>query len=691
MKLQPKKINPLKLRVLPGRAYPLGSMVRNTGVRFAVVSRSAQQVWLVLFEHADDVRPALEIPFDSLRHRIGDVWSIYVEGLSAGALYAYRMQGPFSPEKGHRFDPSTYLLDPYARAIVGDMESAMAKCMVVDEKPDWVDDIRPRVPFSELVIYEAHVRGFTISESSHVEHGGTYLGVIEKIPYLKNLGVTAVELLPIQETGPVKLGRCSVQTRQELVNYWGYNPLCMFAPAARYATRGGTGEQLLEFRHMVSALHQAGIEVILDVVFNHTAEGNENGPTLSFRGIDNIIYYMLDERGHYRNFSGCGNTLNCNHPLVRDFILDCLRYWVAVMHVDGFRFDLASILGRDTKGRIVENAGLIERIAEDPVLRDAKLIAEAWDAGGAYQVGSFGDVRWAEWNGRYRDEVRRFWRGEEGVKGLFATRLAGSDDLYGMGRTPAHSINFITAHDGFTLRDLVTYTCKRNEANGEDNRDGQDENFSWNCGVEGETDDPAVNELRLRMQKNYLATLFLSLGTPMLLGGDEFGRTQQGNNNAYCQDHAISWHDWTLVEKNHELVRFCKEVIRFRRENRVFGRAEYFKGRPVVADGQPDLAWFDVLGEPMDWGQPQSQLACRIDGSVNRLVTLYLMFNPTETAAEFYVPEGNWSVRIDTGAHAPNDIRGWNGHVITGPTFYVMPGKSVVVLAMHMEQTVFLS
>ncbi|HNR33952.1 MAG TPA: glycogen debranching protein GlgX, partial [Candidatus Hydrogenedentes bacterium] len=650
------KLNAANLRLLPGRAYPLGPAVRASGIRFAVVSRHATRVWLALFDHAEDREPALEIELDAARYRTGDVWSIYVEGLAPGALYMYRMDGPFDPKAGHRFDKSVYLLDPYAKIIVGDIQDRTAKCVAFGENQDWVDDVRPRVPLGNLVIYETHVRGLTIDKSSGVSYPGTYLGLIEKIPYLKDLGVTAVELLPVQEFGETRLGRCSIASGQELHNYWGYSTIGFFAPTGRYAFHPGA--QLDEFRRMVSELHKAGIEIILDVVFNHTSEGNEKGPTLCFRGLDNAIYYMLDEEGAYRNYSGCGNTLNCNHPLVRDFILDCLRYWVTVLHVDGFRFDLASILGRDTKGRIVENAGLVERIAEDPVLRDAKLIAEAWDMGGAYQVGSFGDVRWAEWNGRYRDDVRRFWRGDEGTRGHFATRLTGSSDLYQWaGRTPAHSINFVTAHDGFTLRDLVSYNHKHNRLNGENNRDGLDENFSWNCGIEGETRNAQIEALRLRMQKNYLATLFLSLGIPMMLGGDEFGRTQQGNNNAYCQDNPISWYDWRLLEKNADLFRFCREIIRFRRENPVFARLQFFDGKPAGENGEPDIAWFDHSGEPLDWGKDAGHFACRIGGIVNGSIALYCMFNASFKEVSFRIPRGAWVMRINTSLPSPEDIR----------------------------------
>lgn len=676
------KVDFSNMRIVPGRAYPLGAMVRPDGVRFALVSRHAERVWLALFENPDDRKPVVEIEFDRFRHRIGDIWSLFIEGFTAGMYYMYRIDGPFDPEKGHRYNPHRYLLDPYARLIVGDIQGGTAKCVTVDEKADWTDDIRPRVPIEDLVIYETHVRGFTIHESSGVDHRGTFMGLLEKIPYLKELGVTAVELLPIQEFGENGLGRCSLHTHEELINYWGYSTIGFFAPAGRYSTNGGTWAQLDEFRKMVFALHKAGIEVIIDVVFNHTAEGNEKGPTLSFRGIDNTIYYMLDEKGKYRNFSGCGNTLNCNHPLVRDFILDCLRYWVTVMHVDGFRFDLASILGRDTRGRIVENAGLIERIAEDPALRDTKLIAEAWDAGGAYQVGSFGDVRWAEWNGRYRDDVRRFWRGDAYMRGAFATRLSGSADLYQWaGRTPGHSINFVTAHDGFTLRDLVSYNRKHNRANGENNMDGSDENYSWNCGIEGDTENTGVNTIRGRMQKNFLATLFLSLGVPMMLGGDEFGRTQKGNNNAYCQDNEISWYNWTFTARNAELLRFCREVIRFRKENPAFRRMDFFEGRPVRQDGPLDLAWFDSSGKPVDWNTGDLMLACRFDATCNEGRTVFMMFNPSMEAEEFEIPAGPWRVRINTARMAPDDIRPeYEAPLVKGPSVMVVERKSMVVL-----------
>ncbi len=650
-------IDTSRLHVIPGRPYPMGTAVYGEGVRFTVFSRHATQVWIALFERIDDLQPVWEFEFDPRSHRVGDVWSIFIKNLGAGVYYKYRMNGPFEPKAGHRYDPNLYLLDPYGKAFVGDVHDGTMKCVVVHDDMDWVDDVRPRIPMNECIIYETHVRGFTCHPSSGAAHGGTYQGLIEKIPYLEDLGVTTVELLPVQEFGETHLGRCSLVTGKELTNYWGYSNIGFFAPAGRYAQTALSLEHLEEFRAMIHALHYAGMEVILDVVFNHTSEGDERGPTLCFRGIDNAIYYFLD-KGKYLNYSGCGNTVNCSHPVVRDFILDCLRYWVAVMHVDGFRFDLASIFGRDQKGQILSDAPLVRRIEEDPVLRDVKLIAEAWDAAGAYQVGSFGGARWAEWNGKYRDDVRRYWRGDPGTRGVFASRLTGSADLYEWaGRTPEHSVNFVTCHDGFTLRDLVSYNRKHNEANGEGNRDGDEVNYSHNCGVEGPANDPEINDCRLRMQKNYLATLFLSVGVPMLLGGDEFGRTQLGNNNAYCQDNEISWFDWTLLEQNRDLFRFCREMIAFRKRNPVLRRTEFFRGRSDASPGETaDLLWFDETGKEVNWHHPDTPLACRIHPGENNGVGLCLMFNNTLREVTFHLLPGAWYRCIDTAAPPPRDI-----------------------------------
>ena len=644
-----------KFRVDPGRPYRLGAVVTESGIRFSIVSRFATRVWLCVFLAKEDSAPAWEFAFDPRQHRTGDVWTIFVENMPATVFYKYRMDGPHAPEDGHHFNPNNYLLDPYAKAFAGNVHDGTIKCVTVADSYYRSVDLRPRIPMCETVIYEVHVRGLTKDPSSNVSHPGTYRGLIEKLPYLKDLGVTAIELLPIQEPGETRLGRCSINGRNELTNYWGYNSIGFFAPTGLLASSAESCEQLVEFREMVEAVHRAGMEVILDVVFNHTSEGNERGPTLCFRGIINSIFYMLDDNGSYLNYSGCGNTVNCNHPLVRDFILDCLRYWVSVMHIDGFRFDLASILGRDQDGNVVQNPPLVERIAEDPVLRDTKLIAEAWDAGGAYQVGSFGDHRWAEWNGRYRDDVRRYWLGEPYTRPAFASRIMGSADVYEWaGRTPEHSVNFVTCHDGFTLRDLVSYTRKHNWENGEGNRDGSNDNLSMNCGVEGETDVAWVNELRMRMQKNYLATLFLSLGVPMLLGGDEFGRTQGGNNNAYCQDNEISWFDWDLLGQHSDLHRFCKGLVLFRKAQPALMRTSYFHDRPE--DGNPQVLWYSEDGGPIDWNASSTHIACWIAAAQNNGVALYTIFNNTEHTMPFRLPSGTWSLRINTAAPAPGDI-----------------------------------
>ncbi len=647
-----------QLVLRPGRPYPTGPVVYDNGVRFAVFSRHATRVWLAFFDDIGDKKPAREFFFDPEFHRTGDMWSVFVQGLGPGAYYMFRMDGPFEPAAGHRFNPDVYLLDPYAKAFVGDIHDGTMKCVTVHDEKDWFEDRPPRIPMHETVIYEAHLKGLTAHPSSGVDAPGTYTGLIDKIPYLKDLGVTAVELLPIHEFGETYLGRTSLITGEPLINYWGYSNIGFFAPAGRYAQSAVEYEHLDEFRRMVRALHDAGMEIILDVVFNHTSEGNERGPTLCFRGMDNAIYYILDEEGEYCNYSGCGNTVNCNHPLVRDFILDCLRYWVAVMHVDGFRFDLASILGRDVNGEVLEEAPLIRRIAEDPVLRNTKLIAEAWDAGGAYQVGSFCDVRWAEWNGRYRDDMRRYWRGDPGMRGPFATRLTGSSDLYALeGRSPEHSINFITCHDGFTLRDLVSYKEKRNWANGEGNRDGSNDNLSMNCGAEGDIDEaPEVYELRLRMQKNFIASLFLSLGVPMLLGGDEFGRTQLGNNNAYCQDNEISWHDWDLLDEYGELHEFTRGMMAFRKQNPVLQRRKHFTGEADPVTGRRDITWFGPDGGALDWDAPEGTLGCHIAAGNGQPVDLCMIFNNTEREVVFQLPEGAWTVRVDTARPGARDV-----------------------------------
>ena len=497
--------------------------------------------------------------------------------------------------------------------------------------------------------------------------------------------------MPVQEFNPNEFLRTDPDSGRTLTNYWGYSTVNFFSPAAAYSRDTGRGQQVKEFKEMVKALHAAGIEVILDIVFNHTAEGNEEGPTFSFRGLDNSIYYILDEpRSKYKNFSGCGNTMNCNHPILRTLILDCLHYWVMEMHVDGFRFDLGSILGRDQTGRLLENPPILERIAEDPILRDTKLIAEAWDAAGAYQVGSFPGGRWAEWNDRFRDDLRQFWGNTPGKTASLSMRFSGSSDLYlSDGRKPFHSINFITSHDGFTLNDLVSYTKKNNKMNGEDNRDGHNANLSFNCGAEGETDSPVVKGIRNRQVKNLLATLLLSTGTPMLLGGDEFRRSQMGNNNAYCQDNEISWFDWSLTETHSDILRFCRELIKFRRRHPAFKRSEFFSGQDISLNGLPDITWLNEECRPLDWSRQNNLLSILIDGSKAEIKAdrddndFFLMFNAQDTNTAFTVPpppSGKiWQRKIDTAAN-PDIVEMGSAEELKNQEQYMVEAHSMVLL-----------
>jgi isoamylase len=690
-----------------GSPLSLGATQRGTGVNFALFSRHATRVRLELFDQPQDSSPARSILLDPEHHRTGDVWHVWVAGIRPGQLYGYRVEGPYEPEKGHRFNPNKLLVDPFAAALTRrddwdlgtargydpsssqadlsysklDDAGAMPKSIFTNEHFDWDGDQPLRHAASDTVIYEVHIRGFTIHDSSQVDCPGTYRGLVQKIPYLKELGVTAVELMPVQEFNEYSMVRLNPLTGQKLRNYWGYDPVTFFAPKASYSHSGGLGQQKLEFKEMVKAFHAAGIEVILDVVFNHTAEGNELGPTLCFRGLDNDIYYILDEdRRYYRDFTGTGHTIDANHPVVRDLILGALRHWVVETHVDGFRFDLASVLGRDEQGNLLSNAPLLERIAEDPILRETKIIAEAWDAGGAYQVGSFSDRRWAEWNGRYRDEVRRFWRGDEGMLGLFASRICGSADIYqGSGKGPESSINFVTCHDGFTLNDLVSYAHKHNEANGENNRDGADESFSRNYGVEGETSDPEIEAVRKRQIKNFLLTLLISRGVPMLLAGDEFRRTQRGNNNAYCQDNEISWHNWTFLERHQEIYRFARGMIAFRRSHAVLSREAFYTAAEV--------RWFSPEGTPPNWSDPEGrQLACLIVGQGEP--GLFLMFNAGTRAVTFALPwppeAGRWHLAANTSAPTPHDLfQDGEEVVLEDQQLFEMEPRSSAILIGH--------
>ncbi|WP_088256809.1 glycogen debranching protein GlgX [Fimbriiglobus ruber] len=693
--------------VRAGSPLPLGIQETGGGVNFALLSRNATRVRLELFDHPDDATPARVFDLDSVRNHTGDVWHVWVAGIGSGQLYAYRVDGPYDPPAGLRFNFNRLLLDPCATAVSRspawdfaaargydptapgrdltlsqrDNARSMPKCVFVNESFEWGADEPLRHPWSKTVIYELHVRGFTIRPGSNVAHPGTYQGLVEKIPYLKDLGVTAVELMPVQEFNEHSVTRTDPCSGRRLRNYWGYDPVVFRAVKGSYARSPAPGRQNREFREMVRALHAAAIEVILDVVFNHTAEGDEWGPTLCFRGIDNAIFYTLaDDKRHYRDFTGTGDTVNANHPVVRDHILAALRYWVIEMHVDGFRFDLASVLGRDGAGRLLANAPLLERIAEDPILRDVKIIAEAWDAVGAYEVGSFSERRWAEWNGRYRDDVRRFWRGDDGMMGAFADRICGSADIYsGSGKGPESSINYLTCHDGFTLNDLVSYRDKHNEANGDHNRDGTDTNFSANYGTEGATTDSGTEDARTRQIKNLLLTLFISRGVPMLLGGDEFRRTQDGNNNAYCQDNETSWHDWGLPEQHREIVRFTRGMIAFRRAHPVLSKEQYYT--------DAEIHWFGPRSGLPDWADPKQKLfACLIWEHEHS--SLYLMFNAGADAVDFHLPTvaptHQWHIAVDTASKSPRDLftLGEEVPVQNLCTYPLTPRSSAILLAM---------
>ncbi|PRX97096.1 glycogen debranching protein GlgX [Allonocardiopsis opalescens] len=658
--------------VRPGQALPFGATPVPGGINFSVYSNGAERMTLVLFRPGEP-RPLAELPFPP-SFRTGGVYAMTVFGLDPESIeYGYRAYGPFEPEMGHRFDARWVLTDPYARLIAGH-ETWGRPSAPDDPYPyrarvpygdfDWEEVVSPGHRHEDLVIYETHVRGFTAHPASETSAPGTFSALVEKIPYLKGLGVNCVELMPTYEFDELDNPRTDPTTGRRLYNYWGYNPLGFFAPKASYAATGRFGMQVDEFKNMVKELHRAGIEVVLDVVFNHTAEGNEQGPTISFRGLDNSTYYMLTPGGYYANFSGTGNTLNCNHPVVRQFVLDCLRYWVTEFRVDGFRFDLASILGRAPDGSVLPNPPLLETLAHDPVLRDCKLIAEAWDAAGLYQVGSFPAYdRWSEWNGRYRDTVRRFLKGDAGTVGDMATRLAGSSDLYGR-RGPTASINFVTAHDGFTLRDLVSYNTKHNEANGEDNRDGDNANNSWNCGWEGPTDDPEVLRLRNRQSRNALLLLLTSRGVPMLLSGDEVGRTQDGNNNAYCQDGPQSWFDWRLTEENADLLRFTRCAIAFRAAHPAL-RPRSDRSAPVTDQLFPDVSWHGVHDWTPDWSADSRLLAAMFyaglpSGAEVQHDCVYVAANSHWEGQRLELPrlpeELAWHTFADTAAEAPHDV-----------------------------------
>jgi glycogen operon protein len=702
----------------PGDVYPLGAHWDGKGTNFALFSENATGVDLCLFD--EDDRETC-IPLTEVSNF---VWHGYLPGIGPGQRYGFRVHGPYAPEEGHRFNPHKLLIDPYAKAIDGEVGSGpeifgynwndpeqdlsfseldsaplMPKSVVVDESFDWEDDVLLRTPWHETIIYETHVRGFTKQHPDIPEElRGTYAGLAHPaaIEHLQRLGITAVELMPIHHY----LSLPGYLVDKGLKNYWGYDSINFFAPFAGYSSGGSAGQQVTEFKQMVKALHRAGIEVILDVVYNHTGEGNHLGPTLSLRGVDNSAYYRLveDNPRYYMDFTGCGNSLYMRHPQVLKLIMDSLRYWVLEMHVDGFRFDLASALARELY-EVNSLAAFFDIIHQDPIIADVKLIAEPWDVGeGGYQVGNF-PVLWSEWNGRYRDTVRDFWRGEERTLGEFAYRLTGSPDVYFQmnGRRPNASINFITAHDGFTLNDLVSYNEKHNEMNGEDNRDGDNHNRSWNCGVEGETDDPAVLQLRERQRRNFLTTLMLSQGIPMLVGGDEIGRTQRGNNNAYCQDNEISWFDWDLKEANEDLLNFVRELIYFRRQHPVFRRRKWFQGQAIHGSGVTDIGWYNPDGSEMtqqqwDIGYAKS-IALFLNG--NKIPSpgpqgqkvsddsFLIFFNAHYELLEFALPDQFkdeiWHLVIDT--KEPRFVK--EDRSFTGEQTVPVIGRSIVVLRLQ--------
>ncbi len=655
------------------------------GVNFSVYSKHATGMDLLLFDEVDSPEPSRVIELDPQRHRSFHYWHVFVADLGPGQIYGYRAHGPWVPDVGLRFDPQKVLLDPYGLAVAtphgydrrasarpGEVCATAMKSVVVNPSSyDWEGDQPLCRPLTRSVLYEMHVGGFTKHESSGVDptKRGTYLGLVEKIPYLKELGVSAVELLPVfafdQEDAPP--GRR---------NYWGYSPTSFFAPHAAYSSGSHVMAPLDEFRDMVKALHRAGIEVILDVVYNHTAEAGRSGPTFCFRGLDNPTYYLL-EGDRYSNFSGTGNTLNANNSVVLRMIQDSLRYWVQEMHVDGFRFDLASILARDEKGRPLERPHALFSIETDPSLVDTKLIAEPWDAAGLYQVGSFIGDRWQEWNGRFRDDVRAFLKGAPGMATHLTNRLIGSPDLYEHeGREPEQSINFVTCHDGFTLNDLVSYDHKHNEANGESNRDGHNNNLSWNCGVEGPTDDPRVERLRQRQVKNFLALTLVAVGVPMLTMGDEVRRTQQGNNNAYCQDNPISWFDWTLLEKHADVLRFVKEMIRWRTEtgpsrDRNITLTEFLR--------RSKIEWHGIHLNRPDWGENSHSLALSLSNGRGHV---HIMINAFWEALRFELPPHSlpWRRFLDTALEAPHDICPAHEARPVDSDTYVVSDRSIVML-----------
>ena len=678
----------------PGRSFPLGASLCPGGANFSVFAKHSTAIELCLFDQVDDPQPARVVELHPRTHRTYHYWHVFVPGVAPGQLYGYRAHGPFVPERGLRFAPEKLLLDPYGRCVArpagrsraaacqpGDNAATALRSVVVDTTAyDWAGDRAPQTPYARTVIYEMHVGAFTRDPGSGVaaDRRGTFAGVIDRIPYLRDLGVSAVELLPVfafdeQDAPP---GRA---------NDWGYQPVSYFAPHLAYSSRTDPRGALDEFRDMVKALHRAGIEVILDVVYNHTAEGNERGPTLCFRGLANDTYYILGaNKATYADYTGCGNTLDANESIVRRLILDSLRYWVREMHVDGFRFDLAAILSRDEHGHPMAKPPVLWDIESDPVLSNVKLIAEAWDAAGLYQVGSFGGDSWKEWNGKFRDDVRSFVKSDRGMVGTLAHRLTGSPDIFAHeAREPEQSVNFVACHDGFTLNDVVSYNVKHNEANGEGNRDGADHNLSWNCGIEGPTDDPQVERLRNRQVKNLLALTLLSFGTPMLLMGDEVRRTQRGNNNAYCLNDETTWFDWSLVARHADVHRFAKALIALRMSRSL--PLERFDLTLQEMLQRSPVQWHGVKLNAPDWNDWSHSLAATAHLLGDRLL-LHLMINAYWEPLEFEIPPGSggepWRRVIDTFHDSPDDIRDWaDAPAVAASTYTVHPRSLALLVA----------
>ena len=678
--------------VLIGTSFPLGATVQEFGVNFCLYSKDCEFLELLLFENAEASEPSKVLQFNPQTNRTSFYWHLFVPGLKAGQIYGYRAYGPFQPKAGHRFDGTKILLDPYGKGIVGtsvydrvaairpgDNCSRALKNIVVDTSTyDWEDDEHPNLPYSSSVIYELHVAGFTKNPNSGVTSykRGTYAGLVEKVPYLKSLGITAVELMPVQQFD-------EQDAPYDLPNYWGYSPIAFFSPHAQYSSRKDPLGPLDEFRDMVKAFHKEGIEVILDVVFNHTAEGNHNGPTLSFKGLANSSYYILEEdSSKYANYSGCGNTLNSNNSIVRRLIVDCLRYWVAEMHVDGFRFDLASVLTRGEKGQVLDNPPILWSIESDPVLAGAKLIAEAWDAAGLYQVGSFQGHRFTEWNGQYRDDIRAFVKSDRGVVRKAAERISASPDLYlEPDRDPNRSINFITCHDGFTLNDLVSYNDKHNEANKEGNRDGTIVNFSWNCGKEGPSVSQDIERLRLKQIKNFFLMLFVSQGTPMVCMGDEVRRTQLGNNNAYCQNNELSWFDWDLTKKNDGLLRFVKGLVHFTQNKHVFREERFW-----IAPGngkKAHLYWHGVRQGTPDWGENSHAFSFTLQHEKTADI-IHVILNSYWEPLAFELPpvpfNHKWKRVFDTSLDSPDDYCVEGTSQAINNNVYLAESRSSVIL-----------